>query len=49
MRYNDANCGRSHRWIDGQGGLLAWRVTSYVAFDHDMSFGLLPKEASSTV
>jgi hypothetical protein len=49
MRYNDANCDRSHRWVEGQMGLLASRVTSHVAIGQDMSFELLPKEACSTV
>jgi hypothetical protein len=49
MRYNDAHCDRSHRWIGDQLDPLATRVTSPAAFGQDMSFELLPKEASSTV
>ena len=48
MRYNDAKCDRSHRWIQGQSGLLASRVTPHVAFGHEMSLELAPKEAFST-
>jgi hypothetical protein len=49
MRYNDANCDRSHRWSEGQRGLSASRVASHAAVSQDMSFELLPKEAFSTV
>ena len=48
MRHNDAKCDRSHRWIQGQTGLLASRVTPHVAFGHEMSLELSPQEALST-
>ncbi len=49
MRHNDANCDRSYRWIEGQSGLLATRVTSHLASGQAMSFEFLPKGAFSTV
>jgi hypothetical protein len=49
MRHNDENYDRSHRWIEGQSGLLSMRVTSHIVFGRAMSFELLPKGAFPTV
>jgi hypothetical protein len=49
MRYNDAKCSRTDRWIEGPVGLNVARVSSHATFGQAMSSDLVAKGAVSTV
>jgi hypothetical protein len=49
MRYNDAKCNRTDRWIEGPMGLQVARVSLHATFGAAMSSDLVAKGAVSTV